>query len=107
MECLIISSIALFHYQKILVVHAPAGFVTNLSASQPAKVGRKGRRYAHAKSANGYFLHIIHCKDCRSVLKAFQTRKNALSIVALVSTALAILVTTVAGPPFVLYDLCV
>lgn len=74
-----------------VVEHAPAGFVANLSASQPAK-GGIGDMHA-PNLANRYFRHLIHCKDCRTVLKAFQAWKNALSIVALVSTALAILVS--------------
>lgn len=74
-----------------VVEHAPAGFVANLSASQPAK-GGIGTLHAPNHS-NRYFRHVIHCKECRNVLKAFQIWKNAFSVVALVSTALAILVS--------------
>ncbi|KAL2525412.1 hypothetical protein Adt_10466 [Abeliophyllum distichum] len=84
------STISLPKYPAV-VEHAPAGFVASLSASQPAK-GGIGDMYA-PNLANRYFRHVIHCKDCRSVLKAFRAWKTALSIVALVSTALAILVS--------------
>lgn len=77
--------------EAAVIEHAPAGFVANISASQPAKGGIGTLHMPNL--ANRYFRHVIHCKDCRSVLKAFQTWKNALSAVALVSTALAILVS--------------
>ncbi|XP_016463838.1 protein TIC 55, chloroplastic-like [Nicotiana tabacum] len=77
--------------QPAVVEHAPAGFVANFSAAQPAK-GGIGGMYA-PNPANRYFRHVVHCKDCRNVVKAFETWKNALSVVALVSTALAILVS--------------
>lgn len=77
--------------EPAVVEHAPAGFVANISASQPAK-GGIGTMHAPNLS-NRYFRHIVHCKECRSVLKAFQTWKNAFSFVALVSTAFAILVS--------------
>ena len=72
-----------------VIEQAPAGFVANLSASQPAK-GGIGTMHA-PNFANRYFRHVIHCPDCRTTVKAFEAWKNALSAVALVSTALAIL----------------
>ncbi|KAL3500270.1 hypothetical protein ACH5RR_039363 [Cinchona calisaya] len=74
-----------------VIEQAPAGFVASVSASQPAK-GGIGTMHA-PNFSNRYFRHIIHCKDCRTVVKAFDKWKNALSAVALVSTALAILVS--------------
>lgn len=74
-----------------VVEHAPAGFVANLSAAQPAK-GGIGMMYAPNPS-NRYFRHIVHCKRCMAALKSFQAWKKRLSVLALVSTALAILVT--------------
>lgn len=77
--------------EPAVVEHAPAGFVANVSASQPAK---GGIGTIHAPNlANRYFRHIIHCKECMNVLKGFKTWKNALSVIALVSTAMAILVS--------------
>nr|GLL32770.1 protein TIC 55, chloroplastic [Ipomoea trifida] len=77
--------------QPAVVEHAPAGLVASLSASQPAK-GGLGTMHA-PNFANRYFRHVIHCKDCRSVIKSFETWKNALAAAALVSTAMAILVS--------------
>ncbi|GAB2227418.1 hypothetical protein Droror1_Dr00009239 [Drosera rotundifolia] len=74
-----------------VVEHAPAGLIAGVSASSPAK-GGIGSMYA-PNLANRYFRHVIHCKECSSALKAFQSWKDALSVVALVSTALAILVS--------------
>ncbi|KAK9698178.1 hypothetical protein RND81_08G087000 [Saponaria officinalis] len=74
-----------------VVEHAPAGFVAGLSASSPAK---GGLATMHAPNqANRYFRHVIHCKECTGVVKAFQAWKNALSVVAFISTAVAILVS--------------
>ncbi|CAH9120104.1 unnamed protein product [Cuscuta epithymum] len=72
-----------------VVEHAPAGFLANLSASQPAK-GGIGTMHA-PNLANRYFRHVIHCKECRDVVKSFGMWKNVFSAFALVSTALAIL----------------
>ncbi|KAI3473016.1 hypothetical protein Pfo_030099 [Paulownia fortunei] len=84
------STISLPEYPAV-VEHAPAGFVANLSASQPAK-GGIGTMHA-PNPANRYFRHVIHCKGCMSVVKSFQAWKNALSVAALISTALAILIS--------------
>ncbi|XP_074296124.1 protein TIC 55, chloroplastic-like [Silene latifolia] len=74
-----------------VVEHAPAGLVAGLSASSPAKGGLASM---HAPNwANRYFRHVIHCKECRGVVKAFQSWKNVLSVVALLSTGFAILAT--------------
>ncbi|KAL8168290.1 hypothetical protein V2J09_009789 [Rumex salicifolius] len=73
-----------------VVEHAPAGLVAALSASYPAK-GGMGSMHA-PNPANRYFRHVIHCKECSGVVKAFQAWKTALSVVALVSTGLAVLV---------------
>ncbi|CAN4095614.1 unnamed protein product [Withania somnifera] len=77
--------------QPAVVEHAPAGLVANCSAAQPAK-GGIGGMYA-PNPANRYFRHVIHCRDCSNVVKAFETWKKALSVIALVSTAFAILVS--------------
>ncbi|KAL0330166.1 UNVERIFIED_CONTAM: protein, chloroplastic [Sesamum radiatum] len=84
------STISLPEYPAVLE-HAPAGFVANLSASQPAK-GGIGTMHA-PNPANRYFRHVIHCKRCTNDLKSFQAWKNALSVAALVSTALAVLIS--------------
>ncbi|KAL0312185.1 UNVERIFIED_CONTAM: protein, chloroplastic [Sesamum radiatum] len=84
------STISLPEYPAV-VEHAPAGFVANLSASQPAK-GGIGTMHA-PNPANRYFRHVIHCKRCTKDLKTFQAWKNALSVAALVSTALAVLIS--------------
>lgn len=76
-----------------VVEHAPAGLVAGLSASFPAKGGLGvGDLYA-PNWTNRYFRHVIHCKGCREVVKGFEAWKKALSIVALLSTGLAILVS--------------
>ncbi|XP_059287993.1 protein TIC 55, chloroplastic [Lycium ferocissimum] len=77
--------------EPAVVEHAPAGFVANFSAAQPAK-GGIGGMYA-PNPANRYFRHVVHCRDCSNVVKAFETWKKALSVIALVSTAFAILVS--------------
>ncbi|KAK9098039.1 hypothetical protein Syun_025084 [Stephania yunnanensis] len=77
--------------QPAVVEHAPAGLVAGLSASMPAK-GGIGTMHA-PNQGNRYFRHVIHCKECRSVVKAFQTWKNVFSAAALVSAAFAILVS--------------
>lgn len=74
-----------------VVEHAPSGFVANISASQPAK-GGIGTMYA-PNPANRYFRHVVHCKRCMNAFKAFESWKDAFSAVALISTALAILVS--------------
>ncbi|KAH6804534.1 translocon at the inner envelope membrane of chloroplasts 55-II [Perilla frutescens var. frutescens] len=74
-----------------VVEHAPAGFVANFSASQPAK-GGIGSLHA-PNPANRYFRHVIHCKGCMSVVKASHAWKKALSVAAVISTALAILIS--------------
>ena len=76
--------------QPAVVEHAPAGLVASLSASSPAK-GGIGTMHA-PNLANRYFRHVVHCKGCRSVVKAFQAWKNAFFVLAIASTALAILV---------------
>ncbi|KDO67385.1 hypothetical protein CISIN_1g037348mg, partial [Citrus sinensis] len=72
-----------------VVEHAPAGLVAGVSASLPAK-GGIGTMHA-PNLANRYFRHVIHCKGCRSAVKAFNTWKNSLSTAAALLTALAIL----------------
>ncbi|GAB4836710.1 Protein TIC 55, chloroplastic [Ancistrocladus abbreviatus] len=75
-----------------VVEHAPAGLVAGISASSPAKGGLGA---IHSPNlANRYFRHVIHCRECRSVVKAFQAWKNALSVLALLSTGVAILIST-------------
>ncbi|QCE16319.1 protein TIC 55, chloroplastic [Vigna unguiculata] len=77
--------------QPAVVEHAPAGLVAGQSASSPAKGGIGS---IHAPNlANRYFRHVIHCKECRTAVKAFQAWKNALSAVAVTLIALAILVS--------------
>lgn len=77
--------------QPAVVEHAPAGLVAGLSASSPAK-GGNATMYA-PNLANRYFRHVIHCKGCRSAVKAFQTWKNALSAVAAALVTSAVLVS--------------
>lgn len=74
-----------------VVEHAPAGLVAGLSAQSPAK-GGLGTMYTPNWS-NRYFRHVVHCKECSSVVKAFETWKKTLSIIALLSTGFAILVS--------------
>ncbi|KAI4379858.1 hypothetical protein MLD38_006102 [Melastoma candidum] len=75
-----------------LVEHAPAGIVAGVSASSPTK-GGIGSMHA-PNLANRYFRHVIHCKGCRDVVKAFQAWKNALSALAAALVALAILASS-------------
>lgn len=75
--------------EPAVVEHAPAGLVASIAASSPTK-GGIGTTHA-PNLANRYFRHVVHCKECRSVIKAFQAWKNTLSILALLSTAFAIL----------------
>lgn len=77
--------------EPAVVEHAPAGLVANISASMPAK-GGIGTLHAPNLS-NRYFRHVIHCKECSSVVKAFETWGKAFFAIALVSTTLAILAT--------------
>ncbi|KAJ4953744.1 hypothetical protein NE237_030576 [Protea cynaroides] len=77
--------------EPAVVEHAPAGLVAGVSASLPAK-GGVGTMHA-PNPANRYFRHVIHCKVCRNSVQAFHAWKNALSIMAIVSTAFAILVS--------------
>ncbi|XP_014502359.2 protein TIC 55, chloroplastic [Vigna radiata var. radiata] len=77
--------------EPAVVEHAPAGLVAGQSASSPAK-GGIGTMHA-PNLANRYFRHVIHCKGCRTVVKAFHAWKNALSAVAVTLVALAILVS--------------
>ncbi|KAK6237064.1 hypothetical protein SCA6_012401 [Theobroma cacao] len=75
-----------------VVEHAPAGLIAGVSASLPAKGGISTM---HAPNlANRYFRHLIHCKGCSNVVKAFTAWKNGLSAAALVFTALAILASS-------------
>lgn len=73
-----------------VVEHAPAGLVAGISASSPAK-GGIGTMHAPNLS-NRYFRHVIHCKECRGVLKAFQAWRKALFVVAIVAAGCAVLV---------------
>ncbi|KAK9274344.1 hypothetical protein L1049_019158 [Liquidambar formosana] len=77
--------------QPAVVEHAPAGLFAAISASLPAK-GGTGNMHA-PDFTNRYFRHVIHCKGCRNVVKAFQTWNKALLGMALALTALAILVS--------------
>ncbi|KAK9947237.1 hypothetical protein M0R45_012669 [Rubus argutus] len=77
--------------EPAVVEHAPAGLVAGVSASLPAK-GGIGTMHA-PNLANRYFRHVVHCKECRNVVKAFQAWKNALSAIAVALTALAILIS--------------
>ncbi|GMP83876.1 hypothetical protein CsSME_00037643 [Camellia sinensis var. sinensis] len=77
--------------EPAVVEHAPAGLVASISASSPAK-GGIGTMHA-PNLANRYFRHVIHCKECRSAVKSFRAWKNAISVVAIVLTAFAILVS--------------
>ncbi|PIA46040.1 hypothetical protein AQUCO_01600363v1 [Aquilegia coerulea] len=77
--------------EPAVLEHAPAGLVAGISASLPAK-GGIGTMHT-PNLANRYFRHVIHCKECRSVLKAFQAWKNAFFFLALASAAFAILVS--------------
>ncbi|KAJ9167629.1 hypothetical protein P3X46_019246 [Hevea brasiliensis] len=72
-----------------VIEHAPAGLVAGVSASSPAK-GGIGQMHA-PNLANRYYRHVIHCRECSSVVKAFETWKNTLSAIAVVLSALAIL----------------
>lgn len=77
--------------EPAVVEHAPAGLVAGLSASYPAK-GGIGTMHA-PNLANRYFRHLIHCKGCRTVVKAFEEWKKGLSAIAAVLVTLAILVS--------------
>ncbi|RAL47943.1 hypothetical protein DM860_015730 [Cuscuta australis] len=72
-----------------VVDHAPAGPLASISASQPAK-GGIGTMHA-PNLTNRYFRHVIHCKECRGVVKSFGMWKNVFSAFALISSALAVL----------------
>ncbi|XP_030468757.2 protein TIC 55, chloroplastic [Syzygium oleosum] len=75
--------------EPAVVEHAPAGLVARASASSPAK-GGVGTMHA-PNLANRYFRHVIHCKGCRDIVKAFEAWKNGLFALAAALTALAIL----------------
>lgn len=77
--------------EPAVVEHAPAGFVAGAAASFPAK-GGIGTMHA-PNLANRYFRHTIHCKECSSSLKAFDSWKTYLSAIAVALTVLAILVS--------------
>ncbi|XP_071692745.1 protein TIC 55, chloroplastic [Rutidosis leptorrhynchoides] len=75
--------------EAAVVEHAPAGFVANIAASSPAK-GGIDTKYA-PNPANRYFRHVVHCKECRSVVKNFEAWKKGFSVVAALSGTFAIL----------------
>nr|POE91492.1 protein tic 55, chloroplastic [Quercus suber] len=75
--------------QPAVIEHAPAGLVAGFSASFPAK-GGIGTMHA-PNVVNRYFRHVVHCKGCRTVIKAFQAWKNALSATTIALITLAIL----------------
>ncbi|KAG1326468.1 protein TIC 55, chloroplastic [Cocos nucifera] len=75
--------------EPAVVEHAPAGLVAGISASFPAK-GGVGTQHA-PNPANRYYRHVVHCRGCRSVVKAFQAWKNALLLLTLAAVAAAIL----------------
>ncbi|XP_050268198.1 protein TIC 55, chloroplastic [Quercus robur] len=77
--------------QPAVIEHAPAGLVAGFSASFPAK-GGIGTMHA-PNVVNRFFRHVVHCKGCRTVIKAFQAWKNALSATTIALVALAILVS--------------
>lgn len=74
-----------------VVEHAPVGLLAGASASTPAK-GGIGTMHA-PNLANRYFRHVVHCRSCGNVIKAFQTWNKALSAMAIALVALAILVS--------------
>lgn len=78
--------------EPAVVEQAPAGLAAGISASFPAK-GGVGSQHA-PNPVNRYFRHVVHCKGCRKVVKAFQTWKNTLLCLALASAATAILAST-------------
>ena len=75
-----------------VVEQAPAGLAAGISASSPAK-GGIGTQHA-PNPVSRYFRHVVHCKGCRKVVKAFQAWKKALLLLALASVASAILAST-------------
>ncbi|XP_071702202.1 protein TIC 55, chloroplastic-like [Rutidosis leptorrhynchoides] len=75
--------------EPAVVEHAPAGFVANIAASSPAK-GGIGTKYA-PNLANRYFRHVVHCKECRKVVKGYGRWKNGLTVIAAISMTFAIL----------------
>lgn len=75
--------------EPAVVEHAPAGFVASIAATLPAK-GGIGIKYA-PNLANRYFRHVVHCKECRGVVKSFEAWKKGLSVVAALSVTFAIL----------------
>lgn len=75
-----------------VVEQAPAGLAAGISASFPAK-GGLGTPHA-PNPVNRYFRHVVHCKGCRTVVKAFQGWKNALLFLALAAAASAVLAAT-------------
>ncbi|KAI3866780.1 hypothetical protein MKX03_008888 [Papaver bracteatum] len=77
--------------EPAVVEHAPAGFFANVSASLPAKGGLGMMQVPNL--SNRYFRHVVHCKNCRNVVKAFEFWKKSLSAVAVISATMAILVT--------------
>ncbi|KAF7817315.1 protein TIC 55, chloroplastic [Senna tora] len=77
--------------EPAVVEYAPAGLIAAFSASSPTK-GGIGTLHA-PNLANRYFRHVIHCKGCRSVVKAFEAWKNGLSAMAIALAALAIMVS--------------
>ncbi|KAM0967981.1 hypothetical protein ACFX13_016718 [Malus domestica] len=77
--------------EPAVVEHAPAGLVAGASASFPAK-GGIGSMHA-PNLANRYFRHVVHCKICSGVVKAFQAWQKGLTAVAVAFAALAILVS--------------
>ncbi|CAM6116303.1 unnamed protein product [Calypogeia fissa] len=70
------------------VERAPAGPEAHAVSTQPSK-GAFGHMYARDPT-NRYFKHVVHCKSCRSALNNFRQSQKVSLVLAVLSTAVAI-----------------
>ncbi|RDX94275.1 Protein TIC 55, chloroplastic, partial [Mucuna pruriens] len=90
--------------EHAVIEHAPAGLIAEFSAASPAKGGIGSM---HAPNLfNRYFRHVVHCKVCRTAVKAFQAWKSVFSGVAVALVALAILVSGTQWKALMLVPAC-
>jgi hypothetical protein len=66
-----------------VVDQAPIGSVAAIAANNPAH-GSLGAQYA-LDPTNRYIRHVVHCKECRGVLKKSQNIQKVALVLAAVS----------------------
>lgn len=75
-----------------VVEQSPAGIAAGLSATMPAKGGVGAASAPNPISK--YYRHVVHCKSCRAVVRAFRWWKGAFFGAAIAAATGAILAAT-------------